>query len=211
MAKPKAGASDGGIGHNSEAMEIAVHRHMAAFHEHLDAIEVAQGAVAAAKKAFKLARNAAKIDFTLKILDEAVALERQTDNERQQEKDEAQRFFIHSVRGLPTATKQADLFGGPDQDIRDEKYWSDHGYNAGVRGESAMPSPDMPTQFMQTWLKRHVAGADRLAWSMADKGMNPEKGDADPDAPAPPTAAGLKGDGEEEADDNPAPSDPLLN
>lgn len=211
MAKPKASASDGGIGHNSEAMEIAVHRHMAAFHEHLDAIEVAQGAVAAAKKAFKLVRNAAKIDFTLKILDEAIALERQAGNGRQQEKDEAQRFFIHSVRGLPTATKQGDLFGGQDQDIRDEKYWSDHGYNAGVRGESATPSPDMPTQFMQTWLKRHAAGADRLAWSMADKGLSPEKGDADPGAPAPPTAADVQHDGEDDKDANPAPVDPLLN
>lgn len=176
---------EGAEGHNSLARESALHRVMDAIKIADASVEEAQAVVKARKKILTEARNAAvAAGFTLQVLDQALKLEKQG-NRREMTAQEEERYFVFKMRGLPLGNEvQLELDLGGASEKKDEKFWGDDGYNAGLRGEERLPPPECPPHFHQTWMLRHVAGCDRLAWSQAQQGLNPEnKPDAGADDP----------------------------
>lgn len=160
-----------GEGHNSAAREGALHNHMQAFHDHLDQIDEAKAGLASLKQRYTLSRNAAKADgFTLKILDEAIKLERKRDR-AEQERQEAERSFVFESRGLPFGLRQADLFGEgkeTEQAKKHEAFWAKDGYSAGILNLEATPPAECPQEFYQVWLERRAAGVERVKWTAAE-------------------------------------------
>lgn len=177
MAKAPKKTEDPGIGSNSgadPAREAALLRHVDQLRGANNAIEMAQGAVKNAKKAAKIIRNAAKTDgFTLKILDEALKREGQG-NAREQQSQEEERTFVFRTLGLPCGpVEQGELNLTPHK--RNEKYWADDGYRAGLQGKEATPPDGMPAEHMQVWLRQRAAGVERVNWALAEEGHNPER------------------------------------
>jgi hypothetical protein len=202
---PKDTKGTPGTGHNSQEREASIIRHMTVLRPLRDAVEDAKALVKKAQKDFTVARNAAKSDgWTLKLIDKALKVE--TQQNRQEQQDQAnEEHFIFVTLGLPVALVQGDLFDTDEKrEERNEAFWSDHGYNTGLKGLPATPPAEMAPQYLQTWLQRRVAGVERLAWAQAEQEVNPEKGAA---------KAGTEGV-KVDADDKPAKGDktkdPLL-
>jgi hypothetical protein len=201
-----------GEGHNSrEQKEILLLNHVANLRQANASITVAMSAVKVAKKAAKLVRNAAKLDgFTLKILDEALEIESQVGERREQERQAEERVFVFETLGLPLGMRQGELdLPAPK---RDAKFWGDLGYQRGIAGEP-QDAADVPPEFLQAYLKRHTAGAEKLAWAQAERGQNPERVGG---VGTGPTARELGGDDDDEDDDDDGQAvrrveDPLLN
>lgn len=162
---PKKKTDTAGVGHNSEAMEAQLHIHMGKLRDGRSRIADAQALLKSVKKEVKRDRDAAKQDFLLKVLD--AALDAEEINDRDAENEAIQRYFVFDRLGLPTGMKQGDLFGEPADTVRDMEYWGGRGYNAGLKLLPASPPDAMPAQFMQHWLEKHAAGAERTNWAAA--------------------------------------------
>jgi len=187
--------------------EALLHQSVADLRTANAAIERAQAAVKVAKKAAKIVRNAAKLrGFTLAILDEALKREGQG-NAREQQAHEEERAFVFKALGLPVGLlHQSGDFDFGDPEKRDERYWGDEGYRRGVQGLDADLPEGIPPHFHQVFLLRHAAGADRLAWAQAERGLNPEmKGSG-----GGPTAAEIARRPEPAGDEADTEGDPLL-
>ena len=170
----KTKASDGGEGHNSQAREIALLKHIAAIREQNDKLAEVMSLAKVIKKDLKRVRNLAKeANFTLSIIDEALKIEAKG-NDRETQKAAEERVFVFQCLGLPTGMRQGDLFSDLPNEALDESFWSDNGYNAGLRGMEAKPPTQMPPHLTQTWMLRHAAGRERISWAQAEQ-ANPEK------------------------------------
>jgi hypothetical protein len=178
MARParkedgKVPESAPGVGDNSEAREAALIRHMHVLRLARADTDAAKQVVKTRQKVETALRNAANSDgFMLKIIDEALKKEGQTRVDQQREEND--RRFIFSALGLPVAQDGADLV---TEAQRDERFWGQHGYSSGLKGLPAEAPPGMPGEFVQTWMRRHAAGADRLGWAQAEQqGASPER------------------------------------
>lgn len=213
---PKASQEGPGIGHNSDAAEAQVLAHMSVFRADRARIREAQEVVKSLKKVHKQHRNDAKGDgWYLNVLDEALDVE--DVNDRETEKQAIQRRFLFEILALPLGVKNGELFSESDT-AQDEAYWTQHGYNVGLRNGAAEAPDGMPTQFLQAWLKGRADGVERAAWSDAEKGKNPEKlghGGGPTAAEIARNEAAAGGDSEDEdeelAGENKPLADPLLN
>lgn len=192
-------------GHNSDAMEISLLKHMAQFRDDRLIIAEAQEALKAVKKRHKISRNAAKQDgWLLKVLDEALDVEENNDRDAVKEAD--QRRFVFETLALPLGLHNGELFGEPANDAQDEAYWGDRGYNDGLKGLAAKAPAGVSPQFIQAYLRRHAAGADRVAWAQAEAGVNTEHLGTGTG----PTAREIGGDDDDDETGD-ASDDPLLN
>lgn len=165
--KPKAVAEAPGIGHNSDAHQAALLTHLTKFRAHRAKIQEIMDVLKAAKKAYKVARSEAKLyGFTLEILDEALDVE--SVNDRDAAKAAAERRFVFETLGLPLGISNGELFGDQPSDMRDEAYWGQHGFNAGLRDLERKPPSECPQAWQQTWLRQHVAGVEKAMWALAE-------------------------------------------
>lgn len=190
-------------GHNINARESSLLFHVQQFRESRAKIAELMVPLKNAQKVFTTRRNAAsQAGWTLEILDKALKREEQG-NRRQQSKQAEEEAFVMRMLGLPfgNSDEQMDMFADADQDTKDEFFWGQHGYSQGLRGLPAKAPPDMPTQFLQAWLKRHAAGAERLAWAASEQGHSPER---------PPSEAERAKAQSGDADKTHNPKDPLL-
>ena len=164
-----------GIGHNlsPDERETIFVRHMAGIRADAAQVDKAKEVVKALQKGLTVKRNACKLDgFPLAIVDEILADEAKTRADLAAY-EESRRFMRDAV-GLASG-RQIDLFATLTPDARSEAEWGEMGYAAGIRGEPGTPPKDMPREFDQTWLKRWGAAQEKLAWALADKGINPER------------------------------------
>jgi len=163
-------------GHNSKAREADLLALMAEMRPGLDAVEAAKALVKKAEQSYAVIRNKAEVlGFTLKTLDKALKAERQPTARREQQAQADEEFFIFKTLGLPVAAAQGQLDFGSDEE-RDEAYWGDQGYQAGIRGDIAKPPDPCPPHLHKAWLDRRAAGAEYSAWGKAEAGGKPDQG-----------------------------------
>jgi hypothetical protein len=145
-------------------------RHIAEIRKARDDRMAAQAVVKAKRKLETRLRNAYKSDgFTLEILDEA--LKREETPRRDLVRYEAERNEVFEDLGQAVFV-QPEMFA----EMTDEQSWADHGFQAGLAGKLASPPKECPPEFHQAWMKRWGAGQERIAWSLASRGINPERG-----------------------------------
>lgn len=161
-------------GHN-EAREADLLALMAEFRPALDKVEEAKAVVKKAEKDYAVVRNKAEVlGFALATLDKALKLERQPSNRKLQQAQADEEFFVFKTLGLPVAAVQGTMDFGSDE-ARDEKYWGDQGFQAGIRGDAATPPDGMPPHLHQTWLTRRADGAAYTAWGKSEAGGRPDR------------------------------------
>lgn len=176
-------------------------RLIAGIREARDRRITAQEVVRAQRKIETVLRNDyASNDWSLAILDEA--FDREDKPRRDLHAYEAERNEVFEDLGQAVYI-QPDLFERMPQAAWDETLWSDDGYQAGIAGKVGKPPEECPPEFTQTWLKRWGSGQERIAWSLADKGINPERSRTD--IGVEPVKLG------DEDEDEAAELDPLLN
>ncbi|HEY5409272.1 MAG TPA: hypothetical protein VIJ94_00970 [Caulobacteraceae bacterium] len=166
-----------GAGHNADAREASLIFHMDQLRTIQAQIDAAMVPVKALQKIQTTRRNAAAgATWTLEILDRALKRERQS-NRRQLAKVAEEEAFVARTMNLPfgNAEEQLDMFHDAPQEEKDEHFWGQDGYNRGLRGLMAKAPPELPPAFLQTWLKRHAAGAERLSWSQSEQGHSPDR------------------------------------
>jgi hypothetical protein len=194
----------------------------------LSVVEDAKGIVKKAQEAYGLVRAKAELEgFTLAVLDKALKAERQPKNRGGQLQLANEEYFVFKTLGLPVAVPQGELKFDSDE-ARDEAYWRDQGYQAGIRGDAATPPDECPPAFHQTWLNRRADGAEYSAWGKSEAGAKPDQGgprgnvittidaaraaraaSSAPADPKPPEEGGEGGDGEGEGDTGePDPPEP---
>ncbi len=172
-------------------------RHIAGIRPIIAEIDTLRATLKAKGKLLTAARNAYKADgFLLSNLDEFFDNEKTPNRELEAKEQDRHELFEDTGQVVYV---QPDLFAAMPQEARDETYWSDHGYQAGLAGKEAKPPPEMPERFMQTWLKRRMAGQEKLAWALAPDG-NPERTRTDI-APGPVVLRPVDDDGNEVDDD----------
>ncbi len=115
--------------------------------------------------------------------------------------DEQERQWHMEKAGQPLAVQQ-DMFDRMPEGARDEEFWKDHGYAAGLAGKPGKPPAEMAPQFVQVWLQRWGAGQDKLSWALAEKGINSER--TRTDIAAQPLAKGPEDEEEEEGEEDEA-------
>ena len=178
-AKPEKKDANG-LGHNGppptpEQREADFLRNMDACRRFRAATDDAKAGMKAIRKQETVVRNTAKqAGFSLKVIDEILADEAKTRADIVGY--EEQRAWARGTVGLANG-RQADLFDTPE--AKTEFEWGENGYNAGLRGEPAKPPAEMPPEYVQLWMGRHVAGKERLAWAMAESGLNPDRSRTD--------------------------------
>jgi ribosome modulation factor len=171
-------------GHNSGRLtqadwESLWLRHLQTLRARRAATLDAKAALKAVQKLETTARNTARGDgYPLAIIDRILDDEGKIRVDL--EEMAALERMMREVAGLPTGV-QVNLFG--DSGPRDEAWWGEDGYQAGVAGKPGVPPPECPPEFHQTWLKRWGGGQEKLAWALSEKGVNPESAHQPP-APA---------------------------
>jgi hypothetical protein len=144
----------------------------------LDQVEAAKALVKKAQNDYAVVRAKVEIQgFTLEIIDKALKLERQPKNRRGQQQVANEEYFVFKTLGLPVALPPNEMDFGSDEE-RDEAYWGDQGYQAGIRGDIAKPPSECPPHLHQTWLNRRAAGSEYSAWGKSEAGAKPDQGGA---------------------------------
>jgi hypothetical protein len=162
-------------GDNSEAKEADLLALMAEMRPALDQVELAKSLVKKANDAYAVIRNKAEpLGFELAILDKALKLERQPTQRRLHQAQADEEYFVMKTLGLPVAAIQGVLELGTDEE-RTEKHWADQGFQAGIRGDAAIPPDVVPPHLHQTWLSRRADGAEYSAWGKANAGGKPDQ------------------------------------
>ena len=164
------------VGDNSKAREAEILALMAEMRPALDAVEEAKAAVKTREKSYAVVRNKVEAaGWTLALFDKALKLERQPSNRRGQQAAANEEYLILKTLGLPVPAVQGEMNFGSDEE-RDAAYWADQGYQAGIRGDAAVPPDGCAPHLHQTWLTRRADGAAYSAWGKAEAGGKPDQG-----------------------------------
>lgn len=172
-------AKPGETGHNSGAWEADLLALMLEMRPALDRVEEAKALVKKVTADYAVIRNKAEIlNLPLELLDKALKLERQPSNRRGQQAMADLEYRIMKTLGLPVpSSTQGEMNFGSDEE-RDEAYWGDQGYQAGIRGDVAKAPDGCPAHLHQTWLGRRADGVAYSAWGKAEAGGKPDQGKA---------------------------------
>lgn len=187
------GPAEGGPGHNNPPNEEAK------FLVHMRKIIAANADMAGARAERQRIRKLAKADgIELKKLDAVITMLDWAPGEVREHFGVLNRYALFA--GLPIGA-QADLFHDVPQAAMEELDWESVGFAAGMSDKGAYgTAPDeCPPERHQAYLRGVHRATEKIAWSMAEAGVNPEKlGDT------PASAVALEPEDEDEALDDAA-------
>ena len=177
--EPRTVASQPPMHHNLSAAEKEdlFLRHMTKIRQARANVDHAKVGLKAIRKIETELRNACRADsFPLKLVDEILEDEAKTRADLLAY--EQSRAMMRSAVGLFAGT-QIDLFAALEPTARTDAEWGRMGFNAGVKGMVGTPPPDCAPECHQAWMKGWGAGQEKIAWNLAEKGINPDRRNLD--------------------------------